>query len=74
MLPVFNTLDFDVHAWHGQTGGGTEGSQVQEQGEADVLVELLAAGQNTPQAESDAGGPGWSETWQSTLPSFSAWD
>ena len=42
MLPVFNTLDFDVHAWHGQTGGGTEGSQVQEQGEADVLVELLA--------------------------------
>ena len=44
MLPVFNTLDFDVHAWHGQTGGGTEGSQVQEQGEADVLVELLTAG------------------------------
>ena len=44
MLPVLNTLVFDVHAWHGQTGGGTEGSQVQEQGEADVLVELLAAG------------------------------
>ena len=44
VLPVFNTLVFDVHAWHGQTGGGTEGSQVQDQGEADVLVELLAAG------------------------------
>ena len=44
MLPVFNTLVFDVHAWHGQTGGGTEGSQVQDQGEADVLVELLTAG------------------------------
>ena len=43
-LPVFNTLVFDVHAWHGQTGGGAEGSQVEDQGEADVLVELLTAG------------------------------
>ena len=45
MLPVLNTLVFDVHAWHGQTGGGTEGSQVEYQGEADVLVQLLTARQ-----------------------------
>ena len=44
VLPVFNTLVLDVHARHGETGGGAEGGQVQFQGETDVLVQLLTAG------------------------------
>ena len=44
VIPVFNILVCDVHAWHGQTGGRAEGSQVEDEGEADVFVELLAAG------------------------------
>ena len=58
-LPVFNTLVFDVHAWHGQTGGGAEGSQVEDQGEADVLVELLTAGECLLESLEVKGQDGW---------------
>ena len=58
-LPVFNTLVFDVHARHGQTGGGAEGSQVEDQGEADVLVELLTAGHSLLESLEVKGQYGW---------------
>ena len=46
--PVQAVVDLgavDVDAGHGEASGGAEWCQVQQEGKADVLVELLAAGQ-----------------------------